>query len=230
MRRFRCDIIPAVGADALLSAEVSHHLLAVTRLPRGQQLELFDGAGHTAVATLVGVEGGRARVRVEGHGQVERDIPLCLLVALTKGPRFEDALRMAVELGVTEVVPVLARRSVAKGDRRARWLRVIEGAARQSGRALCPQLQPLARFSEVLERPEGGLRWVCVPGAAAAAGTQGPASVLIGPEGGWTDAEVQAALAASWQPAGLGRHVLRAETAVAAALTRIRCAGAAPAG
>ena len=230
MRRFRCDAIPVVGDSALLSAEVSHHLLQVTRLPRGQQLELFDGAGHTAVATLVGVESGRARVSIDRRGQVERDTPLCLLMALTKGPRFEDALRMAVELGVTEVVPVLARRSVAKGDRRARWLRVIEGAARQSGRAACPVLKPLEPFSEVLERPDAGLRWVCVPGASETVGTQGPASVLIGPEGGWVDSEVDAALAAGWQPAGLGRHVLRAETAVAAALTRIRCGGAAPEG
>ena len=106
-------------------------------------------------------------------------------------------------------------------------MRVIEGAARQSGRAIRPILHPLRPFREVLEAPASQLQWICVPGAEVAPGSSGPARVLIGPEGGWTEAEVAAAVASDWRPVGLGTHVLRAETAVAAALTRIRCAGAA---
>jgi len=227
MRRFRCDAIPEPGERTLLDAEVSHHLLLVTRVPRGHQVELFDGDGRSAVATLVDVEAARAVVEVDRLQQHQVDAPLRLLAAVTKGPRFETALRMAVELGATEVVPVLAARSVARGDRKARWLRVIEGASQQSGRAVCPVLRPLTLFADVVAEPSPGLRWVCLPGAAAVPGTLGAASVLVGPEGGWTDAEADHARLAGWQAAGLGPHVLRAETAVAAALARVRCEGAA---
>jgi len=226
MRRFACAELPSPGQRVVLSAEVSHHLLQVTRVPRGQEVELFDGQGATARSTLVGVEAGCAVLEVVEVDRRVGDLPpLRLFAAVTKGPRYEDALRMAVELGVTEIVPVLAARSIAKGDRRARWHRVVEGAARQSHRATSPELFPLVRFKEAITQPLEGLRWVCLPSAAPIRGTLGPASVLVGPEGGWTDAEMKQAAEAGWTAAGLGPQVLRAETAVAAALTRVRCAG-----
>jgi len=229
VRRFRCDSIPDSGALVSLTAEVSHHVLQVTRVRRGGRLELFDGLGRVAVAQLVGVEGGCARVRVESV--VDADAARTTLhacLAVTKGSRFEVAIRMAVELGATEIWPVLAKRSVARGDRSARWSRVVEGAVGQSGRADVPQLHPLEPLSSLLVRAELDevqTRWICVPGAQAIGGSSGPAAVLVGPEGGWTEAEVREATAAAWQPAGLGALVLRAETAVSAALTRVRCAG-----
>ncbi len=228
MRRFVCASIPAPGQRVMLTVDVSHHLLQVTRVPRGQEVELFDGLGSTARSVLVGVEGGCAVLEVKDvvH-QVSGTHSLRLFAAVTKGPRFEDALRMAVELGVTEIVPVLAARSIAKGDRRARWHRVVDGAARQSHRSARPELSALVRFKDAIVQPVEGLRWVCVPGARPVQGTLGPASVMVGPEGGWTETEMIQAAEAGWLAAGLGPHVLRAETAVAAALTRVRCAGAA---
>ena len=182
------------------------------------------------VARLVDVTDGLAVVEAKTAVRAVADTAsLWLLASVLKGPRYETALRMAVELGATEVVPVLAKRCVAKGERRERWLRVLSGAAQQSGRTVVPTLHPLGSLSEALARvPEEALRWVCVPGAAPVAGTAAAGAVLVGPEGGLTDAEVAAAEARGWCRAGLGTHTLRAETATAAALVRIRCGGAPP--
>jgi len=229
MRRFRSDEIPGIGEEVVLDEEVSHHLLKVTRVRRGGRVELFDGLGRLAEAVLVDGPGGRARLRVESVQEVATAAePLHACLAVTKGPRFETAVRMAVELGATEIWPVLAKRSVARGDRAERWSRVVEGAVGQSGRIAVPTVHPLCPVHEVVASAcweAVPLRWVCVPGGEAVAGSAGPAAVLIGPEGGWTDAEVALAVDQGWQPAGLGSQVLRAETAVAAALTRVRCAG-----
>ena len=112
MRRFLSDEIPGIGEEVVLDEEVSHHLLKVTRVRRGGRVELFDGLGRLAVAVLVDGPGGRARLRVESVEEVATvGEPLHACLAVTKGPRFETAVRMAVELGVTEIWPVLAKRS-----------------------------------------------------------------------------------------------------------------------
>jgi 16S rRNA (uracil1498-N3)-methyltransferase len=229
MRRFPCGRVPEPGERLVLDPATSHHVTTVTKVPRGSRLVVFDGHGNAAEGRLVEVNDGLAVVEVDLLlADATPRSPLVACLAVTKGSRFETAVRMAVELGATEVRPVLAKRCVAKGDRHDRWERVVEGAVGQSGQNHVPWIAPLRSLREVVEPSgwdPGVMRWICVPGAPAVAGTTGPAAVLVGPEGGWTDAEVQLALDAGWQPAGLGDTVLRAETAVAAALTRIRCAG-----
>ena len=227
MRRFACVTVPEPGSRLRLDAEVSRHMLQVTRVPRGGEVVLFDGQGRSAVARLVGVRGNRAELEILSMEDVHTPpAALWACLGITKGSRFETAIRMAVELGATRIVPVLAGRSIARGDRRARWQRVIDGAVAQSGRTFLPELAAMVSVESVLTLPSGDfLRWICVPGVSAAPGTLGPAAVLVGPEGGWTDRELVMAVEHGWREAGLGATVLRAETAVAAALTRVRCAG-----
>lgn len=228
MRRFSCASVPdEVGTRVVLDDEVSRHLLQVTRVPRGAEVVLFDGRGRSVVARLVGRVDRRAELEVVSINPYEPPaVELWAGLAVTKGSRFETAVRMAVELGATCIQPILAARSVARGDRHDRWQRVIDGAVAQSGQSFTPQLRSLAPLSAVLvETDQTMVRWICVPGAPAVPGSPGPAAVLVGPEGGWTDAEVTAAVDAGWCAVGLGAGVLRAETAVAASLTRIRCNG-----
>ena len=228
MRRFSCASVPEeVGTRVVLDSEVSRHLLQVTRVPRGAEVVLFDGRGRSVVARLVGRVDRCAELEVVSINPDEPPaVELWAGLAVTKGSRFETAVRMAVELGATCIQPILAARSVARGDRHDRWQRVIDGAVAQSGQGFTPQLRSLASLNTVLvETDQTMVRWICVPGAPAVSGTAGPAAVLVGPEGGWTDAEVTAAVDAGWRAAGLGAGVLRAETAVAASLTRIRCNG-----
>ncbi len=221
LRRFPAPPLGAAGDTVVLDDEASHHMLRVTRVPRGTAVELFDGQ-RSAPATLHDVQDGRAVCVLDGPPVAAGAQPdRVVAVALLKGPAFELALRMATELGATAIWPVLAARSVAKGERRERWERVLTGAARQCGRSAPPVLAPLRPLADVVAaRPPGLPAFVCAPGAAAR--TAPPAAmVFIGPEGGWTPDELADLTAAGVAPLGLGPHVLRADTAVAAALARL---------
>lgn len=208
----------------MLDAEVSHHVLVVSLTPRGEALILFDGAGRECDATLVDVEDGRAVVELTGPiRRTKASVPLVLIAALTRKPAWELALRMATELGVTEIRPFIGARSVAKGEHRPRWSRILEGAARQSGRSEWPTLAELAPLSAQLALPEGLRRLVLTPGAPALPLSAGcGVALLIGPEGGLSDKELMRAQGAGFEPAGLGPWTLRADTAAAAALARYR--------
>jgi 16S rRNA (uracil1498-N3)-methyltransferase len=144
-----------------------------------------------------------------------------LLLALCKGPAFETALRMACELGVAEVRPVLTARSNLRQGNPERWRRVLEAASRQCGRASLPLLadrEPLAAAVTATRLPAE--RWVAAPSAPLAAPWSSDLALLIGPEGGLNEAEIVAARDAGFTPVGLGPLVLRVDTAVAAALAR----------
>jgi 16S rRNA (uracil1498-N3)-methyltransferase len=146
-----------------------------------------------------------------------------LLLAQLKGAPFETALRMATELGATHIQPVQAARSVARGDKRDRWGRVVASAVQQCGRTDPPDVRPpLGLAAALAALPAEVAVWWCDPGAPPGDPPgAGPAAVLVGPEGGWTPEETEIARAAGARALSLGRHVLRADTAVAAALARL---------
>ena len=233
MRRYRCAHLPPEGGRVILSPAVSHHALRVTGLHPGEALEVFDGRGHAARGHLVGVEAGLAVVEL-GPLAEEPPRPYRILgIALLKGPAMDLSLRMATELGVDEIRLIQADRSVVKGDGKPeRWARLLESAAGQSGRARLPQLHPPTSLADALERPlapvdarltagDLPIDWrICLPGGPLLRGSSPPLGLLVGPEGGWTDVEVELALHAGAQPMGLGPCVLRADTAVAVALAR----------
>ena len=220
MRRFIVDhLAPRVALDR----EAAHHLLEVVRIPRGGRVLLFDGAGLEAEAVLVEVREGVPILTLEGPPRAAAPPhPLHLLLGLPRGGATDDALRMATEAGATDLHPVLAHRSVARGERRGRWGRILASAAQQCGRADVPRLHPLRPLGETLEGlPEGLDGRITLPGAPALPEATGPAAVMVGPEGGWTPAETQAALARGWRPMGLGRWTLRTATAAAVAVALV---------
>ena len=222
MRRFLCERLPAPEEPRRLSAAASHHLLRVAGIAPGEPVELFDGRGAACRAVLLSVSEGQAEMGfLEAVSRPERPTRW-LLMGLTKGPAFDVVVRMATELGVDHVWPVLLKRSVARGDRRARWARIAASAAAQSGRDTLPDIAvPVSLEDAMAALPDGIARVVGVPGALTAAPAAGPAALLLGPEGGLTGAEVALALAAGFTPVGLGPLVLRAETAAAAGLARL---------
>ncbi len=219
MRRLRLAPLPPPGHRALLDAEPSHHLLHVLRARLGLELLVFDGQGAQARARLVGQEEGRALVELLTEPALAAPThPLHLLLGLLKGSAMDAAVRMATEAGVTHVHPLLLERSVARGDRTQRWLRIATSAATQCGRADIPQFLTLARLGQALVAlPPGVDARVALLGAERLPAAQGPAAVLVGPEGGLTPKEAQQALDAGLRPMGLGSWVLRAETAAAVA-------------
>ena len=140
-----------------------------------------------------------------------------LLLALTRKPAWERALRMVTELGATDIHPFHARHGVAKGVHLDRWRRIVEEAARQCERGIAPEVHAPRPLPELVSMGPG---LVLSPGAPIAAATEGSLTLLVGPEGGLHAEEVEIAVAAGFVAAGLGRTVLRADTAAVAALAR----------
>jgi 16S rRNA (uracil1498-N3)-methyltransferase len=192
------------------------------RHPRGSGLVVFDGRGLEARATLADVDGVAVVTVTEQPRPAAPAAPLHLVWCLPKGPAQDTALRMAVETGVTHLHPALSRRTVARGDHPDRWERVMVAAARQCGRADVPLLHPLAPLDRAAAAvPEGVDRRVALPGEPPMARATGPAALVVGPEGGLDEREVEDLLAAGWVPGGLSSWVLRADTAVAVGLAAL---------
>jgi 16S rRNA (uracil1498-N3)-methyltransferase len=218
------------GGRAALPPESAHYLRDVLRLEPGAALEAFDGEGgvYPAVVAADGASltlGERADARAPGA-------TVWLAFALAKGDRNELVVQKATELGASRLLPFEAERSVVRLDgaraagRRERWSRIAAEAARQCGRADVPEVALPAALPRILAAaPSGFARVLFYEGggeplaAAAPPGASGYLA-LIGPEGGFSDAEVRACLDAGCRPATLGPRVLRAETAaiLAAAL------------
>lgn len=219
MRRVRAGGVQS--AEITLDPAASWYLSRVLRLRVGDPVVAFDGAGaerDTCVSSI-----GSDCVILAALGAVREaraEVPLHLCVGLPKGPAMDLAVRMATELGVTDVWPVLAERTVATGDRVDRWARVAEAAARQCGRADLPRVHPPAGISvALLGIPPGVARWVATPGGDRGGGV-GPAAVWVGPEGGWAAHELDTLVAGGCAALSLGPWILRADTAVAVALGR----------
>lgn len=222
MRRFRAGALPGEDQELLLDEAASHHLLRVCGIAPGERIGLFDGAGRAATAELIGARSGRALVVQRGPSQEGAARDIVLLVGLSKHAAFDVVLRMATELGVRCVQPVEAARSVVKGERVARWERIVEAAAAQSGRADVPEVRAACSLVQALDDlPEGGDRRILLPGGPGRAPATPPCVLLIGPEGGLEPREVELALSRGFQAEGIGSTVLRVDTAVAAALARV---------
>jgi 16S rRNA (uracil1498-N3)-methyltransferase len=219
--------IPAIESGRLRILGDEHQHLKVARAEHGELVEVFDGIGGVWDAKVESVGKHESIVEILRSRRVEKTTPeLILGLSLVKPAAFELALEKAVEVGVTRVVPLIAGRSnVAKGQQRSdRWMRVIIEAAKQSKRYHLPDLDEPVRLESALdlaavtkivfaERGGGPLK-------SALAGS--PAFFLIGPEGGWTDAELDAVSKRGFTLVGLGDGILRTETAaiVGAALIR----------
>ncbi|HEV7687166.1 MAG TPA: RsmE family RNA methyltransferase [Acidimicrobiia bacterium] len=216
------DVVDVEGEDG-------HHLARVLRLRAGEGVTVADGSGRWRAYRVCGVgkagEGATA-VRLEATGARQQEpVPeprLGVAFALTKGDKPELVVQKLTELGVDRILPVVAERSVARPDtaRAAaaleRWRRIAREAARQCRRATLPVVEPLAPLADLAGHP--GLV-VAERGGSAAGGLGAPLDgeilVVVGPEGGLTDGEVDAL--APWARLDLGPHILRAETAALAA-------------
>lgn len=222
LRRFRAPRLGEVDEVLALDERVSHHLLRVVGIAPGEKVELFDGQGRAALAELIGVQGGRARLRQLGDVAVARGPEVTLLLGACRHGPLDTSLRMATELGVASIVVFEAERGVVRGERAERWARLVESAAAQSGRADIPSVAaaPSLRLA-LAELEPGASRRVYLPRGPRRDPPSRPCVLLVGPEGGLSPAEVEAALDAGFVPEGLASPVLRVDTAVAVVLGRL---------
>ncbi|HEV7654037.1 MAG TPA: 16S rRNA (uracil(1498)-N(3))-methyltransferase [Mycobacteriales bacterium] len=230
---FLVDALPA-GGEVVLDGAEGRHAATVRRLRAGEELVLSDGSGGVADCRVLTAGADSLRLAVIAVRRLNPPAPRFVLVqALAKGDRGELAVELAVELGVDAIVPWAASRSVtrwdgARGQRSLeRWRSVARAAAKQSRRAWLPPVAPLASTKEVaalvadaagaLVLHESAARpLVSVPLPDA-----GDLVLVVGPEGGLDDAELEAFALAGATAVRLGRPVLRTSTAGAAALAAL---------
>ncbi|MEW6446254.1 MAG: 16S rRNA (uracil(1498)-N(3))-methyltransferase [Pseudomonadota bacterium] len=218
------------GMELSLPKEARQHVERVLRLKPGATLVLFDGNGGQYRAELL--TEGRVHVLAFSAVDIESPLPVRLIQGLSKGERMEITLQKAVELGAHRISPVAATRSVVKLDeeradrRMARWNGILQSACEQCGRNTPPLLDELKKLDSVLaEAPGGETRIVLAPeGSVRLAELERPASlsVLIGPEGGLTDEEVETARQRGFTAIRLGPRILRTETAGLALLATVQ--------
>lgn len=230
IRVYTPDPLHAPG-KASIEGTAAAHVSRVLRLRAGDPLTLFNGDGWDYAGTIATLRGRQVDVEVltRTAGLAESPLAVTLLQGVARGERMDLVLQKATELGVARIVPVLADRSVVRLDERQaqrkveHWRAVTIAACEQSGRSRLPAIEPPRALIDAIALP--GLaapRLVLVPGSpiplgALARGTDA-ATLLIGPEGGLTDAEAVAANRAGFEPRSLGPRILRTETAAIAAL------------
>ena len=212
-QRYFVPSLPPPG-PATVAGDLAHHLGRVLRVLPGTPILLADGQGGTALATVQSV--GRTAVTLEVDPALHRPRPPAIEVAFAP-PRLSRAdwlFEHGTELGVDVFWPLWTERSRPQGGRVDRWQKLVRAAAGQCDRALLPTVQPVCELEEFLRAELPRARFVGAAGAAPApAAVDGDAVLLVGPEGGFTDAERGAIVTAGFQPIGLGPHVLRTETA-----------------
>lgn len=225
MRRFFSSTLPTCSDSVRLDREISHHLLRVVGIAPNEEIELFDGQGQGCIAILVGVQDGLAEVSWVRTLRASMERPsLTLVLALTKGDAFSTAIRMATEMGVSRIVPLQAQRSIPKGDKQTRWQKIATGAAAQSKRLSIPVVDGLQTWPTLWNMlPSDDVRWVLHPAATdvlpVSSITQST-TLFIGPEGGFTDQEIEWMLQSGGEYRSLGSLVLKADTAAIVACAR----------
>ncbi len=237
--RFFVPDAQASGQPVALSDDEAHHLRHVLRLGAGAELAVFDGRGHEWKGRVARAE-KRGPVMVElletATPAPEPSVRVTLGMGLAKGEHMDAVVRDATALGVAEIAPFLSDHVAVPSQAwknstpAVRWHRVAVAAAKQCGRAVVPAIAPMAPFVALLERDIAGVRLMAVEpamagGTAATLGSLArPSStlVLVGPEGGWSDREIQLARERGVALITLGPRRLTAELAPVVLLSALR--------
>ncbi|RUO52393.1 16S rRNA (uracil(1498)-N(3))-methyltransferase [Pseudidiomarina homiensis] len=224
----------AEGQVFALGDEAANHVGRVLRMTAGQALEVFTGDGYDYSAEIVSASKKNVEVRITGlqFNQSESPIKIHLGQGISRGDRMDFVLQKSVELGVHSITPLFTERCGVKlsGERlekkRQQWQKIVVSACEQSGRAVVPKVHPPVSLAQWLQDLPQALRLTLDPQAPKALREQQLSNdlvqLLIGPEGGLTDAEVATAAAAEFQAVQLGPRVLRTETAALTALSVVQ--------
>jgi 16S rRNA (uracil1498-N3)-methyltransferase len=215
--------------EVRLADDRAHYLGRVLRVAAGQPLVLFNGDGHDYAAEIIGVERDTVAIAVRSRLPARRESPLPITVAqaVSRGERMDQTLQKCTELGVTAFRLLLSERVEVRlggprlAKRLAHWRSVVVAACEQSGRARVPELEAPCALDEWLAEPATAPRLVLAPDAEqrlAAAPVAGGVELAVGPEGGFSDAELRRMAAHGVAPVALGPRVLRTETAAPAAV------------
>ncbi len=230
MSRLFVEPARLVEEVVVVAGEDHRYLTRVLRLAVGDALTFFDGDGGEAEARIIRIGPRALEARVEERRAVAKsERPYVTLIqALTKGDKLDLVVQKATELGVARIIPITSARSVPRLEamralnRRSRWQKIARDAARQSGRADVPEVEPVTALETAVGAAAKDafklLLWEGARGkglrSALSDGSRPREIVIaIGPEGGFAADEVELARAAGFVTVGLGPRILRTETA-----------------
>ena len=225
--RFYCPCPLSSNQTLPLPEALAHHAVRVLRLKNNSPIVLFDGSGGQYEATLE-IEGKHAYARLGDKNPIERELPgtITLAQGLASGDKMDWIIEKAVELGVKQIVPIAARRSVLQlsgprlEKRLQHWEKIVQSACEQCGRnRLTPVAAPMMLTEFFSQHRPDDLTLLCHPEAdldlaeAISNTTKRNITLLIGPEGGWSDEELATAEKNGATRITFGSRVLRTETA-----------------
>lgn len=215
----------------------AHHMLHVLRLKPGHRVYLFDGRGMEATGRILETLKDRVRLEIEAHAHVDREAKVAITLAFSvpKGDRAAVLVEKACELGVRRLVPLLCQRSVVKlrpegSQKLEKWRRLAIEASKQCGRTYVTEVEGVTSFPELLEETgRHELALIASPGPGVRPLEEvvrrhpGVKNLLciIGPEGGFTEGEVEKAKGSGCLEVGLGPRILRMETAAIALVSML---------
>lgn len=235
MHRFYQPTFPEAGSVILGETE-AHHLAHVLRIPADTQVEIFDGQGRSAAATVTRINKRTVELLVLQSRFTPTPTPdLTLAVAAPKGDRLDWLVEKAVELGVRRLIPLVTTRSVVdpREGKLDRLRQAVISACKQCRRDHLLEIETPVRWAKFLDGLSSAETcWIAHPGGRpaaeliASAGSR-PLTAAIGPEGGFTEDEVAQALQRGAQPVSLGDLILRVETAAVALAALVRLGSAA---
>ncbi|CAM2740242.1 16S rRNA (uracil(1498)-N(3))-methyltransferase [Legionella worsleiensis] len=226
-----------VGQVLELTPDAGQHVAVVLRMQAGEPLTLFCGDNREYSAVIERVKKKQVHVAIKEVKEVNRESPLSVHLgqAISKGDRMELVMQKAVELGVASITPLLTERCAVKLDKERmakkvnQWQNIVISACEQSGRNVIPPVHPpllledylgLANAaSKYILHPEGKKTWRDYPIGSS------DISLIIGPEGGWSDDEIKLACQSEYLPLSLGPRILRTETAAITALSVLQAVG-----
>ena len=227
------DLAP--NTTVVIEGGKHHHLRNVLRLKAADAVILFNGQGGEYGAEVQAITKQATQITTLTYDPINRESPLhiCLLQGILKRDAMINALQRATELGVSKIIPIqtqhLSEKRVQLAGRWEAWQAVIEQSSEQCGRTQLPELAPLTRYTEAVSMAQNAdfdLRLLAHLGAPESrtppATTPKRIAVAIGPEGGFSDAEVTLAEANGFRAYTLGARILRAETAPAALLAHLQ--------
>lgn len=221
------------NASVSLDEQASHYLGKVLRMQAGRELIVFDGNGGEYPATIESISKKSVIINTGAHNPIDNQSPLHthLAIGISRGERWDFVLQKATELGVSEVTPLFTERCEVKlsGDRLEKkfshWQSILISAAEQCQRNILPKLNTPLNYSEFISGEPTGLGLVLHHRSDCKITdhtTPKSCTLLIGPEGGLNDDEIDQALNAGYYALTLGPRVLRTETAPLAALSVVQ--------
>jgi 16S rRNA (uracil1498-N3)-methyltransferase len=239
MRRFFVPREVFSEETAVITGSDAHHIRNVLRLKCGDRIRLFDGSGLEYIATISAMTDAGVKLRLEEKISSEEESPLRLSIgqALLKARKMDFIVQKMTELGVFALYPFTCERTIPTGDmgkishKKERWEKIAVEAAKQCNRHILPVIHDVQHLTSTLaDCRKNDLKimlWEKVSdNNLKRVLTQSPATervcALIGPEGGFSAYEAEEAVRAGFIPVGLGRRVLRAETATLAIISIIQ--------